>query len=230
MGRMKEYLDFHKNAWSETTYRSEEARLHKYLHLAELDPASAYAQLIKKLKPYTVKTIFIRLTHFTEWKRTQGLMDGPNLFKTYMKTHARQFKHVYDRKPVNLDYQAALRAISSIADQATREHAEFLLRSGLRVSESYQVRDGHVIGKGGKPRKVYVSPPSTLVSQKVLREALAAVGLTPHDLRKLCATNLARNGADAPTLCKVFGWSSISTAFRYLEPITEDKIEGLMNG
>jgi len=229
MGRMKEYLDYHKNAWAETTMKAEEARLHKYLHLSEASPSAAYNELSKQLKPYTIKTLFIRLSHFTQWKIDQGLEEGPNQYKDFLKMYANKFKHVYDRKPVKIDYQAALRAIKSIADHATRDHAEFLLKSGLRISESYKVKDGYVTGKGGKTRKVFVTPPTILVSQKVLREALSSKGLKPHDLRKLCATNLARNGADAPTLCKVMGWSSITTAYRYLQPIDDKRIEEMLN-
>lgn len=228
MGRMKEYLDYHKNAWSETTMKAEEARLHKYLHLAETPPASAYAELSKKLKPYTIKTLFIRLGHYQEWLFNQKFKDTPSEYKTFLKSHANKFKHVYDRKPVGTDYHSALRAISTLADSATRFHAEFLLKSGVRISESYSVKDGFVVGKGGKRRKIYVDPPSTLVPQKVLREALSSINLTPHALRKLCATNLARNGADAPTLCKVMGWSSIATAYKYLEPIDDDRIKEML--
>lgn len=229
MSQMKEYLKYHQHAWSTTTLKAEEARLHKYLHLASTEPSSAYADLMHTLKPYTIKTLFIRLSHFNQWRIDQGLEDGPNKYKQFMKMHANKFKHVYTKTPVLLDYHSALRAISSLADQATRDTAEFLLKSGLRISEAYKVKDGQVTGKGGKPRPVYVTPPTTLVSKKVLREALSSIGLKPHDLRKLCATNLARNGADPATLCKAMGWSSISTAYRYLQPLDDNKIKELMS-
>lgn len=228
MSKVSEYLQAHKYAWSKTTIRAEEARLHKYLHLAEQDPASAYADLSSKLKPYTIKTLFIRLSHYQQWLFEQGFTAEHSQYRKFLKSHANKFKHVYDRKQVKIDYQAALRAIQSITCPKVRAHAEFLLRSGVRISESYKVQDGHVAGKGGKLRKVYVDPPKTLVPQNALREALAAFDLTPHSLRKLCATNLARNGADAATLCKVMGWSNIRTAYNYLQPLNDVKIKEMM--
>lgn len=229
MARMKDiqmYLDAHKNAWAPNTLKAEESRLRKYAKLT--DPASAYAHLTTELKPYTIKILFIRLSHFEQWRIEQGLEEGPSKFKQFLKSHANKFKHVYDRKEVDVDYDTALQRIRTIADQATREHAEFLLRSGLRISESYKVQDGQVVGKGGRPRKVYSDPPKTLVPQHRLRGALARLGLKPHDLRKLLATKLVRRGADAATLCHVMGWSKIETAYRYIQPMQDSKIEEML--
>lgn len=228
MSYIKQYLDYHQNAWSPTTLESEAARLKSYVHLT--DPSRAYAQLAKRLKPYTIKTVFIRLAHYHEWLRKQGLEEGPNQFQEYLKIHANKFKHVYSRKEVNIDYNTALQRIRSLSAQDTRAHAEFLLKSGLRISESYQVKDGYVVGKGSKPRKVFADPPKTLVPKKRLREALTSIGLKPHDLRKLCATNLVRQGADAATLCHVMGWSKITTAYNYLQPFDDSKIKEMLNG
>lgn len=227
MGKVKEYLNEHRFSWAKTTINSEEARLNKYGHLLDKDPACAYAQLLPELKPYTIKTLFIRLSHYQKWRIAQGL-DQAATYESFLKKHANKFKHVYDKKEINIDYDTALQRIQTIADHATREHAEFLLRSGLRISESAKVRDGQVVGKGGKTRPVFFDPPKTLVSPKKLRGALAKLGLKPHDLRKLCATRMARKGTDAATLCKVFGWSKIDTAYKYLQAQDNDTIKRLM--
>lgn len=228
MGRVKEYLEDYQNAWAKSTVKAESAKLNKYGHLAEQDPSKSFDLLSAELKPYTIKTLFIRLSHYKQWRVDKGL-DEVNTYKEFMRKHANKFKHVYDRKPVTVDYQTALSRIRSLSDQDVRETAEYMLKSGLRISEVYKAKDGYVVGKGGKKRPVFVDPPKTLASQSRVRDSLSSIGLKPHDLRKLCATRLVEKGADAATLCHVMGWSNIETAYRYLQPKTNDAIKGLMN-
>lgn len=57
-----------------------------------------------------------------------------------------------------------------------------------------------------------------------LRE-LKKVGLKPHDLRKLCATELKRQGMSDIDLMKAMGWESITTAKAYLIPLEEAAME-----
>lgn len=227
MGKVKEYLADHQNAWAPSTLKSESSKLNKYGHLVDQDPAKAFKSLTKDLKPYTIKTLFIRLSHYKQWQVDKGL-DETNTYKEFLRKHANKFKHVYDRKPVKVDYNTTLSRIRSLSDQDVRETAEFLLKSGLRISEAYKVKDGFVVGKGSKKRPVFVDPPQTLASQKRLRDGLSSIELTPHDLRKLCATRLVEKGADAATLCHVMGWTKIETAYRYIQPKNNESIKEMM--
>lgn len=44
-----------------------------------------------------------------------------------------------------------------------------------------------------------------------------------HDLRHTAATRMAAAGADAFTLCSIFGWSDIRMALRYTHAMTQAK-------
>jgi integrase len=53
-----------------------------------------------------------------------------------------------------------------------------------------------------------------------------------HDLRHTAATRMADAGADAFTLCSIFGWSDIRMALRYTHAMNEAKrqaVEKLAN-
>ena len=50
-----------------------------------------------------------------------------------------------------------------------------------------------------------------------------------HDLRHTAATRMAARGADAFTLCSIFGWSDIRMALRYTHAMTAAKREAVEN-
>lgn len=50
-----------------------------------------------------------------------------------------------------------------------------------------------------------------------LGAAIGVEGLSAHDCRHYCATNLARSGTSIDAMLAFFGWSSASTAMRYIE-------------
>jgi integrase len=210
--KIEDYIASKQLAWSPSTLSSERSRLLKLAPHIELGPRALYDKLIEDSAPYTVKTSFIRISALMEW------MNVENEFKDFMQSHARLFKHSYKREVLKLDYEEAFKRINSIEEDVVRAHCLFLLKSGLRISESYKVDgDGYVEGKGGKRRKVLVRAPEQLAPAYRVRAALREVGLKPHSLRKLLATKLFRAGFDGVDICKIFGWSNLQTAMNYLQ-------------
>jgi integrase len=223
---VEEYLLDHQSSWSETTLKSERSRLRsleKYLHM---DPAAIYKALVLAgRKPYSIKTIFIRLCSLEAWAvANKKQQETP--FKAFMDKHRNKFKYSYSKEEVGLTFQEALLKISSL-EEPYRTMALGMLQTGVRISEVYKIKNGKVRGKGGKPRPVYGKLESTAPRSTFSRK-LKAVGLKPHDLRKLCATRLAENGASPADLCKAFGWSSINTAYHYLQSKSDEQLEALM--
>lgn len=225
-----DYLDYHKTAWSQTTLKSEQARLAAAMpHLAE-GPEYLYERLVKDGRSlYGIKTLFIRLSSVETWAALQGRSDSFTGFKDFLKRHRNRFKHAYIRKEVKVSYQDALAKINAL-ESPYREAALTMLSCGLRISELNTLNDGHVIGKGGKRRKVYgkiyVSGGSIPTSE--LRRKLKAVGLLPHSLRKLAASKAVENGAGPADLCELFGWSNVGTSFYYLQVKGDSRLRGLL--
>lgn len=215
------YLKDHETAWAPSTLKSESARLRRLSPHLDLTPEALHEHLIKAgKKPYTIKTTFIRLVDLERWA---GL---DKRFARYMEKHGRRFKHLYVKEEVKITYAEAYKRIMGLGSPC-REHALGMLQCGVRISESYNVQAGEVIGKGGKPRKVYGTIKETAAKSTLTRK-LKAVGLKPHMLRKLCATRLAEKGASPADLCKVFGWTSIETAYQYLQPKDDARLAAYM--
>ncbi len=214
------YLKAHEHAWAESTLKSERSRLTQLAPLLHLSPQELFAELTKTKKPYTIKTSFIRIINLEKWAKLTPQ------YAEWMKTHERRFRRVYEPEQIKVTHEEALARIMGLKG-SVRLHAQGLLQSGVRLTESYNVKAGRVVGKGGKARKVYGKIEET-VSKTTLARSLKKIGLKPHTLRKLCASRLAENGATAADLCKVFGWSSIETSYYYLQAKDEAKLESLM--
>jgi integrase len=217
------YLEDHKTAWAPSTLRSETARLRAIRAVIDQGPSSLHEHcLAKGQKPYAVKTLFIRVCCLEAWVG-QGTE-----YREWFKKHANRFKHAYVKKEVELSYDEAVRHIQAMPEPY-RTQALQMLKTGVRISEVATAKDGMVIGKGARPRKIFgtieLSAP-----QSTFRAKLKAVGLSPHMLRKLCATKLASKGATPADLCAVFGWSSIQTAFYYLQSQAPSRLQSLMDG
>lgn len=218
--QIQNYIESKVNAWSETTLRSEFNRLKAvtpYLHL----PADEFYNALKsQYSPYSLKTLMLRASKFKEFY-------GDYTYKAFMQTNARLFKYVYISKPVNSTFEAARTKIALIQDPEVRKIASLMLSTGMRIHEALKYDgSGQVIGKGGKPRRIYSreTASSQLTYLQVYR-AMKLVGLKPHDLRKLAASKLAASGLAEADLMEVMGWSSIQTASRYLQPMLEDKLK-----
>lgn len=215
------YIEDHETAWAPSTLKSECSRLRAVSEYLDGKPEDLYQYLVHMhQKPYTIKTTFIRVCAMEKWAK------NGTKFQDFMSKHSNRFKHAYTKEEIDVTYAEALDRIRSLPEDV-RSAAEGLLRTGLRTSEQSRVHDGIVTGKGGKTRRVYGKIGAT-VPRSTLWKHLRSVGLKPHTLRKLCATRLAEMGATPADLCKIFGWSSIGTAYQYLQAKEDERLESLM--
>lgn len=225
------YLDDHKHAWSKTTMRSEASRMKRLGPLLSPhldDPQTLYNLLVGEYKPYALLTLFTRLSHFYQWMIDEGHKDGPNAFARWKKRNAQLFKNAYQREKLEVTYDEAKELITGIPDQEARYAALNMLHTGVRIHELEKISGGEVIGKGGKRRKIYHKILPSKASRDKIYAELKKVGLKPHTLRKLFATRLARAGARPEDLCQVLGWTSIKTAYYYLQPKKDDELRSLV--
>lgn len=226
--KVEQYLKEHSEAWAASTLRVESRRLRRLAEHLEQGPAALETYLQEQGNaPYSIKTALIRIAHFEKWL-------GQDLgYSRHLKFKARKYKHVYQRREVNLTAEKVNQAIARIPADS-RPTVEFMLLTGLRISEVYAVQQDaqglFVVGKGGKPRRIYGTKelPEFSSLHKV-RRALAKVGLRPHDLRKIAATRLAVAGLEPHNLCKVFGWSSIATAYYYLQTDKDETLHEVVH-
>lgn len=224
-----QYIDSKQLAWSPNTLRSERYRLYSvYATLgAKLSPQAVYDWMYPQLKPYTFKTLFIRLVKFYDWLIKTNNVPGPNPFRNYMEDNALLFKNVYKREAITTSFKEAKSRIQTLSEPA-RSWALHLLFNGARISEAFQ--GSHVKGKGNKNRVLFNSEfqNGSLITEAQLRAELKKVGLKPHTLRKLFATELVDKGARPEDLCEILGWSSIKTAYYYLQPKKEEELKKLV--
>jgi len=219
--------------WSPTTLKSEKARLNALGPacplLTEEDINALYKRLkASGLRPYTLKTLFIRLVSMELWAVEHGLYNGKMKFKAWMRQYGRAaFRNAYQKEvlPDELTFASVVSRIENeIKDPTIRARCLQLLFGGMRISESRSLHQGRVLGKGRKLRKVHLPPglrenlTASSKSDSTLRRHLSKLGLKPHTLRKLAATRLARTQEfDAFELCALFGWSSVNTALQYIQ-------------
>lgn len=226
------YLNAHQLAWAPTTLKSERSRLLAVSSIIASGPRAMYEAKSAELKPYALKTLFIRLTDLERWaNRSWG-------YGAFMQENARLFKHVYTKELTN---HGSISQISALLSQIPNDHlrtlAFGLLRNGMRISEltSYDKRTGLVVGKNRRRR--HLLSPSSLPDQHcsardltALRRELRKLGLKPHTLRKAAASALAREGRlSAEDLMRAMGWSNIQTAASYLQPLNDEKISAVAN-
>lgn len=244
------YMEFYGDKWAITTQRSRAATLNAlapYFNAGKdrlIKPTELFDYLRGESKTmYSIKSTMYVVTQFMDFAISVGflpnlLVDGiaMNPFYNFMSnTKARLFRNSYNREQGIMSIEEALTRVNKLPDGPIKEHVLFLLNSGLRLNESYNVQYNadtgtyYVVGKGGKARRVFFNPPETTVEKSRIYTALRKIGLKPHTLRKICATKLVRQGATAPDLLRVMGWSKIDTASYYLQPRTDEQIKELMN-
>jgi integrase len=219
---IKQYLESKKLAWANSTQRSERYRLLSLASVLTGEPHVLWSHLeAVGMAPYTRVTAWTRVTEFWQWMLDEGKVQGRNEYQKFRKTNARLFKNTYNRQPARYSFKQAVSRISRIRQDILRTAAEKLLTNGLRISEIRNLRDGQVTGKGNKSRKYFGQVIGVSVPEHQLREALGRVGLKPHDLRKICASELVKRGASPFELREIMGWSSVETAMSYVK--LEDK-------
>jgi hypothetical protein len=176
--------------------------------------------------------MWTRVVDFWAWGLDQKLLEGVNVYEKFREQNARLFKHTYQPRFPEVSFQEAAARVARLSDDGARALGIHILGSGARFHEAIQGRDD-VIGKGSKPRHLYrpatekeVGP----ISYARFRRALQAVGLKPHDLRKLCAARLAEIGLKEQDLLKVMGWTSMETAKFYLSPKKDAELKKIFEG
>lgn len=236
--QVKAYIETKQLAWSPASLRSEWARLRGALANLPVSQGAAltYQAASKLYKPYSVKTLFIRLAELSEF--VTGNYN--NEFRAFLTTNALLFKNVYARERVVTTYEEAKGRIASIKCEQARRAALLMLQTGLRAHEVLAYDgSGCIIGKGAKMRTVYaeVSPQITTnespkdgalfptLTYPKLYHALKQVGLKPHTLRKLAASKLVAAGFREADLMEVMGWSSMQTASLYIQPTREAELK-----
>jgi len=221
------YLDSKKRTWKASTIKNEMARLNSLIDSIDGNPEKLLDALASSA-PYTRATSFRQVTAFWDWVIVNGFTPGPNLYKAWLTNNKRVFSNSYQKKRINQDLQDLLPIVSK------NPLGVFLLTNGLRLSEalSYVPGSRQVIGKGSKLRAIFGPEPTTGFTNRdvmVLRELLKPHGLTPHDLRRLFATELLRKGLDLPSLMETMGWNSLETAQSYLQPLKHESIKEKVN-
>jgi integrase len=219
---IQKYLDDKKLAWSPNTLKSEEHRLNAVAHLLDGNARKLWDG-IEHLGAYSRLTTWSRVCDFWEWAFSEKLVENQGDYRAFRKKNAKQFKNVYTPKTPDISYEEALARIETLRPEVRAKAAQ-LLSGGLRYTESFTLSAGRVVGKGNKTRKAFTKEATYTLSYRTLLRALQHVGLTPHMLRKICATRLAREGLREADLCKVFGWSSFKTAAVYLAPLQDEAI------
>lgn len=221
---IQSYIESKKLAWSPSTLRSEEYRL-RAVNFDLLDkPQEQYEHLAKTLKPYALKTMFIRLVDFYEF-----LARGPNVYRAFMKTNARLFKHAYKKEKLEVTYEEAVEKINRIENLEAKEIALFYLKTGLRFCELQRIEDGSIVGKGGYRRRLLIPAglriPTLTMSYSSFRSHLNSVGLKCHTLRKLYANKLIRSGRlEQADVMEAMGWVSVQTVASYQQALKTDDL------
>lgn len=213
------------------TQRSEASRLRTHVPKMDVGPKTYFLQLRDSgIRPYTIKTIFTRLSDFRRWQIDSGtIKTRQNDYREFIVQNANLFKNAYEKEQLTITYSEALKKVRAIKDEAVREKAMQLLATGMRWTESFTLDSrGTVLGKGNKRRKIFNA--SMEINWKKsythFRETLKReTGLKPHSLRKLFATRLAQEGLREADLMSVMGWSNIQTAASYLQPIREKELQ-----
>jgi len=161
------------------------------------DPTDLLTYLNAYLSQMSILATYSDVTTFVEWCIHTKRMDGPNQYEIYRKRHRRKsfFKgHGTPRKDLpSLATAEAL--IATLKSPKVKRKALELLVTGMRWRESLTLKDGVVLGKGLKPRKISlpaIPGPPWVGHYDSFRKALAKIGLKPHDLRKIYATHLAK--------------------------------------
>jgi integrase len=224
------YLEEQTLAWAPSTLKSESHRLNALVSVLDGDAFKLW-EATSKLAPYSRGTSWVRVISFYDWAIENGHAQGPNPYRIFKKKNAKRFKNLYQHRTPTIGYTEARERIARIPDEAIRNKAFQLLSGGLRYTESFTLCSGMVVGKGNKERRVFpekVEGPIFEGCYRSFLRALRKVGLKPHDLRKIMATELARRGLREADMCKIFGWASFATAKSYIGAHDEEVLEAFL--
>jgi integrase len=230
-----QYIKSKKLAWARTSQKNERARLNKHgKHV--LDAPKEYYDFLKTyMKAYSIKSTFTRLGKFYEFLvKIKTIPFSENPWKTFLSDNALLFKYSYQTERLKVTYHEARIRILTIEEYQYRMAALQMLEAGLRYCELRTFDGERVIGKGSKPRAVFMRAELKLFrysgSYTPLFKILKSHGLKPHTLRKLCATELSnRPGVSDVDIMEVFGWNDIGTSAKYRQPMRKEKLSAMLN-
>jgi integrase len=237
--QIEAFLNKKKTAWSEATLASCSAFLNKYGSLVILGSPEVLLQALNTKGRYTVTTYFAHAASFYEFIHP----NAPNVFALYRKDNRNVFKNAYQSRKIEKTYDEVRDILESQSPSDEKEACLYLLRTAQRSSEAGLSRTSdavrassgterpsdYIIGKGGKERinlgaDLFPEGAVRWNYYRVYRYLKGLLGISPHALRKLALTRAGERGAGAADLCEIAGWSSISTAIRYLQPQRAQKL------
>lgn len=208
------YLDEQRGVWSAATLRSEAARLATLAPALDGNPKRLW-EFLHQMKPYSRVTYWVRATQIWAFLHPYE----PNPYAEYRKKLKRQFSVAYTPRVPQVGTLAEVRSrLQDITDPIIRAKCLELLETGMRWAESHTLKNGEIVGKGGKLRKIFNREAGSFgASAWRVRRELRKFGLTPHALRKIFGQELVRRGANPYQLMKLMGWSNLNTAQSYIE-------------
>ena len=226
---IKEFIDSKRNVWAESMLKSEYSRLIAVEYLLDTPPSPEKIwNGLQSKSSYTRLTTFTRIISFYKWYDKVNATGFAKLLSDWRDDNVHLFRKKYKPTTPQISYEQAKEAIEKISSPEVRGAALFILSTGIRSFELNRIgSDSTVLGKGGKTRRVYTKEKPVVVPYHQLYRELKRVGLKPHDLRKIRATQLLRKGMSLPDLQHAFGWNQLETAKCYLAPLQEEKIEKL---
>lgn len=231
-----QYIGSKSMAWARSSIKNERARLRKHGHKVMDKPEEVYQDLKKTMRPYSIKTTFVRFGQFFQWLiDNDKIPPAKNHWKLFLQSHALLFKHAYQIERLKMTFDEAKVLVDSMTEEHYRQAAQQLLYGGLR-SCGLRTFDGEqVIGKGSKPRAVFFEGDLKNFRYKgcysALYKRLKKIGLKPHTLRKLCATKFSTQpGVTDIDTCEIFGWESIETSKKYRQPQARERLSQLLQG
>lgn len=207
------YLRAKKNSWAASTRRSERHRMKVLLRAIEdsgdLGAEGVFKALSHHLSPYSLNTYMVRYAAWQSWA-------GNTEPKRWMDENRNHFKYSYERKIPLIGLQKAKELIGKVKDEEVKKAALLILSTGMRTCELKTFDGSTVVGKGSKRRKIFTDKKPISVEYSRLYWELKKVGLKPHDLRKIYATEVVKRGATQWELLDIMGWSNVQTATSYV--------------
>jgi len=232
------FIESKQRAWSMSTIKSVSSFLTKYGEgVLSLSPLAFLEKLeADNVTAYSIQTYFIHASNFFEFVNPTAV----NVYKEFRKENRNVFKNSYQTKNLPITYQEVIDLLAKQEDSDEKEACLYILKTAQRCSEAgfkrkeedadEELSPGFIKGKGGKIRADLgdrVSRPRVLY-YSVYEYCKGRLGITPHSLRKLALTRAAERGATAADLCEIAGWSSITTAIRYLQPKRAEELKAFL--
>jgi hypothetical protein len=233
--QVEEYIKSKKHAWARTSLKNERYRLLFHGPRVLEDPKEVYEALKCRQTNHSIKTTFTRLGQFHEFLVETDAIPfvKKNPWKKFLQTNANLFKHAYQTERLKVSYKEALSRIETQMKGQYKFASLQLLKGGLRYCELRTFDGEKVIGKGSKPRAVFLKGELKTFrytgSYSALYTRLKAIELKPHTLRKLCATEFTRQpGVTDPDTMRVFGWNDIGTSAKYRQALHDSKLSEML--